>query len=118
VERPLRAPCIEQNPAPAPSSAQLDRARAECNADGGVDCDAPGIIGSDAALCIARTAGLPAGLYPAETGLVYNYGTKRIHWGASVTLVDDGSQGASGSSVSIEASTGIVIERLGWSATP
>jgi hypothetical protein len=106
---PLRETCIGENPAPAASTPELDEACARCSADGGVDCAAPDLIGSDAALCIARATGLPLGLSPARTRLGYHYEYQRVVWYLSVTSMVWGG-GESGSTLSLDARTGLVLQ--------
>jgi len=113
-----RAECIRDNPAPSSPPSGTAQEQTSCLTDGGTGCDAAGFISSDAAVCIATVAGLAPGLTGRSVGSVYNYGYKRVVWGVQNTLRDDGVDGQSGASMAIDATTGILIEQLGWSAIP
>jgi hypothetical protein len=115
---PARADCLRNNPVSAVPPLEMAESQDNCLTDGGTDCDAAGFISREAALCIARAAGLAPGLSDWEAGLGYHYGHRRIIWGVSTTLRDDGPDGQSGASMVLDARTGILIEELGWESIP
>ena len=87
-------------------------------AEAGSDCDATKIMTHDAALCVARASGLTEGLSGLKAGLVYHVGYRRILWYVINKTRDDGNGQQGGDEMDIDAITGAVLFRGGWSATP
>jgi hypothetical protein len=97
-----------------------------CGSLAGKVCDASKFMTADAAICIARAAGLVPGLEPASAGLVYNVGFRRVAWSVMNVLYDpahparadgDGS-GRGGQLFLIDAVDGVVLEAALWTETP
>ena len=95
-----------------PSAAELLE---NCRSDGGSDCVPDRFLQKAAAECIARHAGLEPGIRPWEIYLVYNYGFHTVIWVVSNTLSESRSE-AGGKSVSVQATSGEVLERNGWAS--
>jgi hypothetical protein len=121
--------------APSPPVSSLDQAVSNCQSGGpvmieadsgtpvaagepGTDCDASRVMTRDAALCIARAGGLGEGMSGLKAGLVFHGGYRRIIWSVENTTSDDGNGSKSGESWDIDAITGAVLFRGGWSQTP
>jgi hypothetical protein len=129
----VTSPPGDAAPPPAPSS--LDLAVSDCQSGGsvpieedsglpaeagapGTDCDASRVMTREAALCVARASGLPEGIAPLRAGLRFDTRYGRIVWSVLNTTQDDGNGGKSGASWDIDAVTGKVVGRFGWSQSP
>jgi hypothetical protein len=82
------------------------------------ECDSSLFIGADAAACIASGEGEPAGLHGLRAQLVYDLRARRVVWNVSNTLKEGADGSASGDDFVIDAVTGELLDRLGWSRTP
>ena len=81
----------------------------------GADCDASKIMTHDAALCVARAQGFAEGIGGLQAGLFYDTHFRRIVWNVQNTLSSQPGR-AQGEAIKIDAITGEVLERTGWSA--
>jgi hypothetical protein len=111
---------------PAPMSGQsvpevaaptVESFAAECQAENGTGCD-EAFISKEAARCIAQQDRLEPGLEPWTLAMTYHHSYQRIVWGVENLLEDHGNDGYSGRSVTLDAVSGKVLGRTGWSATP
>lgn len=88
---------------------------AVCVQEGGTGCDAAKFISPGAAECIARNAGLPAGLRPWRANLVYNVRHKTVIWGVE-SMTSSSAERQDGRVLLIHATSGRVLERSAWGA--
>jgi hypothetical protein len=72
----------------------------------------------EAAICIAKSSQLATGIAPWKVGLVLHHGLQSIVWNVDNTLKDDGMGTQSGDSLSIDAISGDVLQRLSWGGIP
>lgn len=101
------------------------QATSPCESAGRV-CDSSLFMTDDAAICIARGAGLEVGLQPITAGLVYDFRYRRVAWGVSNLLYDpahpalaDGGSGDSGGQYfQIDAVSGAVLHQGHWARVP
>ena len=84
----------------------------------GSDCDSSRVMTREAALCVARAAGLAEGISALQAGLHFDTEYRRIVWSVLNTTSDDGNGRKSGEAWDIDAITGAVLFRGGWSQTP
>ena len=129
----VTSPPGDAAPPPAPSS--LDLAVSDCQSGGrvpiqedsglpaeagapGSDCDASRVMTREAALCVARAAGLPEGMAAFQAGLRFDTRYRRIVWSVLNTTWDEGNGAKGGESWDIDAITGAVLGRFGWGQTP
>ena len=110
------SPPGDAQPPPLPSA--LDEAVATCIVEGASDCDAPQVLTREAALCIARGLGLPQGIEPWKAGLTFHYRYRRIVWNVQNLLQRSAGGSSNGDVYTIDATTGDLIGRSGWSAIP
>jgi hypothetical protein len=93
-----------------------------CGSLAGRVCDSSKFMTADAAICIARAAGLEPGLEPGSAGLVYNVKFRRVAWGVRNLLFDpahpaapDGGSGERGGQFFlIDAVDGAVLQAGQW----
>lgn len=102
----------EADPVTGQTPAQVSAA---CVREGGTRCDAAKFISREAAECVARTAGLPAGLRPWRANLVYNVRHKTVIWGVE-SMTSSQSDRQDGRVLLIHATSGKVLERSAWGA--
>jgi hypothetical protein len=70
----------------------------------------------DAALCVARAQGLSEGLAGLKAGLIFSPKLGRIVWNVqNTTAIQPDTRG--GEAVTLDAITGSVLDRSGWSAS-
>jgi hypothetical protein len=110
--------CITDWPADGPVSEDADAVASECSSEGGGGCDAAAFITSDAARCIAEADGLAAGTSEWEIWLVYHHGHHVSLWNVSQTDWSTSDGAAGGVVVSVDATTGVVLERSSWERSP
>ena len=110
-----RAGCIERYPNRGETT--VEQASVDCLANAGTNCAAP-FISEAAALCIAELEGLEEGLAPWSVSLHYHDGHDRVVRGVTSTLYGPDDNGAGGRSLTLDATTGVVLDDLGWVAIP
>ena len=102
--------------APAPTPPTAETFAAECRADAaGSGCDER-FLSREAARCIAQGAQFRAGLDEWTIALTYHNSYHRVVWGVENLLVDDGPDGYSGESLTVDAVDGRVLGRTTWRA--
>ncbi|MEY4546375.1 MAG: hypothetical protein RL685_2570 [Pseudomonadota bacterium] len=102
--------------ATAPTPPTAETFAAECRADAaGTGCD-ESFLSLEAARCIAQDAQFRAGLEAWTIALTYNDSYHRVVWGVENLLVDNGPDGYSGESLTVDAVNGRVLGRTTWSA--
>lgn len=111
-----RAACIERFPSQGDDAAA--QASSECLANDGTACDAASFISEGAAVCIAELEGLEEGVEPWRVSLNYSSGHGRSTWSVTNTTSGPSNDGASGWSLTLDATTGVVLEESGWIAIP
>lgn len=89
-----------------------------CRAGDGSDCDQSLFISLDAATCVARARGLAAGIRPWDLSLGYYDNHQRVIWLIMTVTEEAGYDGYWGESMLLDAITGSVLERGGYTATP
>jgi hypothetical protein len=87
-------------------------------ASGGTGCDASRFLSKEAALCLAQSNGLEAGLGPWSVALVYHHGHERVVWNVMNVTNDDGAAGYSGGNLTLDATDGAVLGRSAYTVTP
>ena len=120
--------CIDQHPPGEPfdlgdvsaemsggGAPSVESLAAECRAGNGTGCDGE-LISLEAARCIAQNERFEPGLDPWTLGLTYHHSYHRLVWGIENLLVDNGAADYSGQSLTVDALTGRVLGRTGWSA--
>jgi hypothetical protein len=112
--------CIQDNPSTAQTQAALDsllQTNAEdCSAIGAGDVDS--IMSAEAAACLARVHGLAEGLSDWSINLVCHAGHEVIVYNVTNLEQDEGPDGQSGSSITLDAQTGESLAALAWRAIP
>ena len=98
-------------------SPTVESLAAECREASGTGCDGD-LISKEAARCIAQNEHFEAGLDAWSIGLAYLHSYHRLAWGVDNLLVDHGADGYSGQSLTLDALSGRVLGRTGWSAMP
>jgi hypothetical protein len=102
--------------ATAPTPPTAETFAAECRADAaGTGCD-EGFLSREAARCIAEDAQFRAGLEAWTIALTYHNSYHRVVWGVENLLVDNGPDGYSGESLTVDAVDGRVLGRTTWRA--
>jgi hypothetical protein len=104
--------------AEASSDTDLDEVVLECQQGGGTACDSTQFLTHQAALCVARQAGLAAGVAPVRAGLLFQVTFRRVAWNVENVLHDDGQGSQSGDSMLIDAVNGAVLQSGSWGSTP
>jgi hypothetical protein len=104
--------------APPPSAPTAESIGAECEMSGGSGCSAGAFISKDAASCIALASDFEVGLEPWSVALTYHYRFARVVWNVMSKLDDRGPGGYSGGILTLDATTGAVLDRGGYDATP
>jgi len=112
---PSRAPGSTGPVAEPPTAATI---ASECVASGGSGCDATRFISREAASCLAELDGFEAGLEPWGIALVYHHRQDRVVWNVRNVTSDRGAAGSSGGALTIDATDGLILERLGWAVIP
>ena len=112
---PSRAPGSSGPVAEPPTAATI---ASECVASGGTGCDASRFISREAASCLARADEFEAGLEPWGIALVYHHRQDRVVWNVRNVTSDRGAAGSSGGALTIDATEGLILERLGWAVIP
>jgi hypothetical protein len=82
-------------------------------------CDEARFITADAAICIARAAGLEPGLHAPKARLIYHYGFRRVIWSVENVRWRDTaptgfSGGSSGDIFAVDAVTGEFLGKCSW----
>lgn len=110
--------CIADNPASGDVADNVDEVLAECEASGGTGCAAASLISSAAAVCIAESDGLAAGVVDWQVWMVFHNTYLRPVWNVDQTAYQkkDGTSGGEG--VSIDAVTGEILGRSAWEGQP
>lgn len=111
-----RAACIERYP--SPTDAAGAQAASECSANAGTACDTASFISEAAAVCIAELEGLEEGLEPWRVSLNHDSGHAGASWSVTNTTSGPDAHGASGRSLTLDATTGVVLADLGWALVP
>lgn len=103
---------------PDQTADDLAALQAECEDDGGTDCDPAAYIGVDVAICLAVEFGLDEGLEGYTASLLYNHGAKTACWNVQ-NVTDRSDSGASGGDwMLLHATTGELLEEGGWDIQP
>ena len=92
-------------------------AEAECDLEGGGNCPAADYITRDAAFCIASLWELSEGVEDWAAGLTYHQQHEVVVWNVTSTEVSKDGYLA-GESLILHATTGGLLGRSGWEATP
>jgi hypothetical protein len=111
-----RAACIERYP--GGSGAAGAQAASECVSNAGTACDAASFISEAAAVCIAELEGLEEGLEPWRVVLNHGSGHEGATWSVTNTMSGPDEGGAGGRSLTLDATTGLVLADLGWQLIP
>lgn len=90
----------------------------ECVASGGTGCEASRFISKEAASCLAELNDFEAGLERWSVALVYHHGHNRVVWNVMNVTNDEGAEGYSGGSLTLDATDGAVLGRGAYTATP
>jgi Kunitz/Bovine pancreatic trypsin inhibitor domain len=80
-------------------------------------CAPEALLSLGAAECVARASGFEAGVAAWSTGLASSYEDGAI-WTLRNTLLSEASGAASGEELTLHATTGEVLGKLGWRAQP
>ena len=110
--------CIRDHPRAGAPGVDATAQQNLCTNDGGTGCVATAFISEAAAVCLAKEAGLAPGINAWQSNLVYHFGVKTVRWSVKNTLSDNGTGTVSGEGIAINATTGAVMDKFGWGATP
>ena len=92
-------------------------AEAACDLEGGDNCSAADYITRDAAFCLASLWDLSEGVEDWAAGLTYHQQYELVVWNVTSTEVSKDGYLA-GESLILHATTGGLLGRSGWEATP
>lgn len=126
--------CIADNPATLPFDVGADQSLAptpasgagvptpltaesisqDCVTDGGTGCDSAEFISKDAAKCIAVLNEFKDGLGPWEAAMTYHYMHRRVVWNVSNRLQGEEGGEHSGEMLTIDATSGEVLQISGY----
>jgi hypothetical protein len=112
------ADCIAAAPTYDGDAAVGADATSGCEAAGGSNCASSDWYGSGAASCIAEVEGLEAGITAWDVSLVYHSRLEAVVWNVSTTLSSDGAGTSDGKLMSLDATTGELLEASNWGAEP
>jgi hypothetical protein len=103
---------------PEPQAPSVFTIASDCVASGGTGCDAARFISREAASCLAELSGFEAGIQPWSIALVYHHSHGRVVWNVMNVVNDDGAEGYSGGTLTLDAMDGRILSRSGYTATP
>jgi len=93
-------------------------AQSRCLNNDGHDCSADGFCTTDAAMCIAKVYGLEQGVTDWTVGFLYRSKFNTVVWNIQNTTSSSPNGASEGNQLTINATTGELLENMGVSTIP